>query len=30
MRSIREFWIAVVTLPPQQHTEAVPISQPPG
>jgi len=30
VRSIREFWIAVVTLPPQQHTEAVPISQPPG
>ena len=30
VRSIREFWFAAVTLPPQQHTEAVPISQPPG
>ena len=30
VRSIREFWFAVVTLPPQQHTEAVPISKPPG
>jgi two-component system response regulator len=30
VRSIREFWFAVVTLPPQQHTEAVPISQPPS
>jgi two-component system, chemotaxis family, response regulator Rcp1 len=30
VRSIREFWFAVVTLPPQQHTEAVSISKPPG
>ena len=30
VRSIREFWFAVVTLPPQQHTEAVPISKLPG
>jgi two-component system response regulator len=30
VRSIREFWFAVVTLPPQQHTGAVPILQPPG
>jgi len=30
VRSIREFWFAVVTLPPQRYTGAVPISQPEG
>jgi hypothetical protein len=31
VRSIREFWFAVVTLPPQPHAETIPISQrPPG
>ena len=30
VRSIREFWFAVVTLPPRQHEEAVPISHTPG
>jgi two-component system response regulator len=30
VRSIREFWFAVVTLPPQPYSEAIPISPPPG
>jgi len=30
VRSIHEFWFAVVTLPPQPHTEAIPDAQPPG
>ena len=30
VRSIREFWIAVVTLPPRPPAEAIPISPPPG
>jgi len=30
VRSIREFWFAVVTLPPQRYTGAVPTSQPEG
>jgi len=30
VRSIHEFWFAVVTLPPQSYPEAIPISRPPG
>ena len=30
VRSIREFWFAVVTLPPQPYADAIPISPPPG
>jgi two-component system response regulator len=30
VRSIREFWFAVVTLPPQPPAEAIPVSHPPG
>jgi two-component system, chemotaxis family, response regulator Rcp1 len=30
VRTIREFWFAVVSLPPRPHAEAIPVSHPPG